>query len=111
MARPGIQEGQAFIKAMWGLENRNVVMIDIEASKCKKLQSPTKHNELDACQILDMLQGRQRKYMVVGLTVTSVIGFLKEGSRINVAVTRNQDCLVVVANIRALDQLSSFQNC
>ena len=52
----------------------------------------------------DGFEGRERRCMIVGLTVTKNMGFLADGSRVNVAITRNKDCLVCIANVAQMER-------
>lgn len=53
---------------------------------------------------IDGFQGRERRFMIVGLIVTNKIGFLSDGYRVNVVITRNKDWIVCIANVAQMEK-------
>jgi len=53
------------------------------------------------------VQGSEREFIIVDLTVTDDLGFLSLTNRINVALSRARSGLLVIGNYTALERSSS----
>ena len=69
---------------------------------------PKAHLSKLMIQTFDSLEGKERPVVVVDMVIADKVGFLSDANRINVALSRAQDGLIIVADYTSMQNINHF---
>ncbi|RHZ50301.1 DEAD/DEAH box helicase [Aspergillus thermomutatus] len=67
-------------------------------------QQPGLQLHLVQLKTIDSFQGRESNVVILDLTIVSSLGFMREGNRLNVALSRAKHALYIIGNYKAMDR-------